>query len=125
MPEGVIILPSFYEAICNLTPEEQLESFHSLCQYGLYNETIEMSKSAKVVYLMAKPTIDASKKRYAAASRNSRKRWDARTEKKEDERKAGEDIDTKMIRKALEDQKKRIAEMNAGAAADLTDPLEG
>lgn len=62
--DGFIFYESFLEAIGLLKPEEQLEAYKGICEYGLYGDLPEFdSNAAQAIFIMAKPQIDANKKR--------------------------------------------------------------
>ena len=64
MAGSFIFYQSFQEAISLLPPEDRLEAYEAIMNYGLYGEEDEpTSPIAKVILLMAKPQIDANSKR--------------------------------------------------------------
>ena len=71
--DGVVILPSFYEAIKELPDTERLSAYDAIIRYGLYGEVIDMSPVVKPVFTLIKPVIDSSQRRYQAAKANGRK----------------------------------------------------
>ena len=73
--EGFIFYASFKEAIDLLSDAEQLEVYRGICNYGLHGEYPEFStNAAQVIFLMAKPQIDANAKRRTDGSRGGRKK---------------------------------------------------
>ena len=71
--DGVVILPSFYEAIKELPDAERLSAYDAIIRYGLYGEVIDMPPVVKPVFTLIKPVIDSSQRRYQAAKANGRK----------------------------------------------------
>lgn len=70
MPNGVLFLPSFYEAIADLPDTERLGAYDAVVRYGLYGELVEMSPVVKSLFALMRPVIDSSQKRYRAAKEN-------------------------------------------------------
>ena len=73
MPNGVLFLPSFYEAIADLPDTERLGAYDAVVRYGLYGELVEMSPVVKSLFALMRPVIDSSQKRYRAAKENGSK----------------------------------------------------
>ena len=73
MSSGVVFLPSFHDAIKDLPDEERLAVYDAVIRYGLYGEIMEMSPLVKSLFLLMKPVIDTSQRRYKAATENGRK----------------------------------------------------
>lgn len=71
--DGVLILPSFYEAIRELPDAERLAVYDAIARYGLYGEIIDLPPVVKPVFTLIKPVIDSSQRRYQAAKANGRK----------------------------------------------------
>lgn len=71
--EGFVFYSSFMEAISLLRPEEQLEAYKGICEYGLYGDLPEFdSNAAQAIFIMAKPQIDANNKRRTDGSKGGR-----------------------------------------------------
>lgn len=69
--KGVIIRPSFYEAIKMLEEEEQLALFHAICEYGLYDkEPEELLPVVQGYFMLIQPVLDSACKRYNASVKN-------------------------------------------------------
>lgn len=66
MNEGFTFFPSYYEAIKELDPEDQLAVFDAICRYGLYGEEPECGGIVKAVFKLVKPNLDASRKKREA-----------------------------------------------------------
>ena len=73
MPDGVVFLPSFHDAIKDLPDEERLGAYDAVIRYGLYGEVVEMTPHIKSLFVLMKPIIDSSQNRYRAAKENGRK----------------------------------------------------
>ena len=73
MPDGVVFLPSFHEAIRELPDQERLNAYDAVVNYGLYGEIISMSPTVRMMFSLIKPNIDSSRNRYAAAKENGGK----------------------------------------------------
>ena len=70
MASGIVILPSYYEAIKDLPDADRLQIYDAIVRYGLYGEIIEMSPMIKSMFTLIKPNIDSSQNRYRAAKEN-------------------------------------------------------
>lgn len=73
MADGVVFLPSFYEAIKDLPDNVRLGVYDAVASYGLYGEMIEMEPTVKCLFTLIKPNIDASQRRYRTAKANGSK----------------------------------------------------
>ena len=73
MADGVVFLPSFYEAIKDLPDNVRLGVYDAVVCYGLYGELIEMEPTVKCLFTLIKPNIDASQRRYRTAKANGSK----------------------------------------------------
>ena len=71
--DGVVILPSFYEAIKEFPDAERLSAYDAIIRYGLYGEVIDMPPVVKPVFTLIQPVIDSSQRRYQAAKANGSK----------------------------------------------------
>ena len=72
--DGFVFFPSYLDAIKDLPDADQLSAFRSLCSYGIYGEEPqEITPVAKAIFILTKPTIDSSKKKYAQAKANGAK----------------------------------------------------
>lgn len=75
MGRGVLIQESFYEAMRFLPDQERLELFDGICAYSLNGTLPEnLSPVAKSMFILMKPNIDSSAKKYTAAVSNGKKR---------------------------------------------------
>ena len=71
--DGVVFLPSFYEAIQHFPDAERLEVYDAIMRYGLYGEIVDLSPVVRPVFTLIKPVIDSSQRRYQAAKDNGNK----------------------------------------------------
>lgn len=74
MVRGFTFFESYYEAIAELEPEDQLAVYDAITRYSLYGFEPELSGVAKAIFAMAKPTIDRCQMRKEAGSHGGRKR---------------------------------------------------
>lgn len=70
MPKGVVILPSYYEALKVLDEIDRLHVLEAVIEYGLYDCEPQLSPALNGYFLLIKPNIDASQRRHAAAVNN-------------------------------------------------------
>ena len=73
MADGVVFLPSYYEAIKDLPDESRLQMYDAIVRYGLYGEIMDLSPMFKSMFTLIKPNIDASQNRHRAAKENGGK----------------------------------------------------
>lgn len=75
MGRGILIQESFYEAMKYLPDQERLELFDGICAYSLCGTVPEnLSPVAKSMFILMRPNIDSSAKKYSAAVSNGKKR---------------------------------------------------
>ena len=66
--KGVVIRPSFYEAIISMGEQNQLALFKAICCYGLYGqEPVGLSARTEALFALMKPNLDSASKRYNAS----------------------------------------------------------
>ena len=58
--ESFVFYESFYIAMKNLTLEEKKEYIASICNYGLYEKTFELSPKIEGMFQLVKPQLDAN-----------------------------------------------------------------
>lgn len=74
MTDGVVIMPSFFEALKDLPDLDRLALYDAICRYGLFGEIPEdLSGVQKALFVLMKPNIDSSQRRYAASKENGGK----------------------------------------------------
>lgn len=74
MAKGVLIQPSFYEAMKSLPDGERLALYDSICEYSLNGKEPEnLSPIANSLFVLMKPNIDSSNRRYRASVENGKK----------------------------------------------------
>ena len=66
--KGVVIRPSFCEAMKSLEKEDQLDLFWAICNYGIYGaEPQGLSTLAGAFFTLMQPSLEAAATRYSAA----------------------------------------------------------
>jgi len=73
MKTSFVFFESFYEAISSMPAKYRLEIYQAICHYALYGEELEMSAKAKALFILMKPNIDASQKKYLSSVENGKK----------------------------------------------------
>ena len=74
MGKAVLIQPSFYEAMKILPDNERLQLYDGLCEYSITGTMVtELSPTAKSLFILMKPNIDASSARYQVCVENGKK----------------------------------------------------
>lgn len=72
MREGFVFYKSWNDAIQMLSPENQLEAYMAIMNYGLMGIEPEGTGIAKAIFLMAKPIIDKNEERAVNGSKGGR-----------------------------------------------------
>ncbi len=55
-----VFYESFYEAIKEIPEEDQLKALKAIIDYSLYRTVPELKGTSKVIFMMAKPNLDAN-----------------------------------------------------------------
>ena len=58
--ESFVFYESFYIAMKSLSLEENKEYIWSICNYALYEETLELSPKIESMFQLIKPQLDAN-----------------------------------------------------------------
>ena len=67
--KGVVIRPSFCEAMKSLEKEDQLDLFWAICDYGIYGaEPQGLSTLAGAFFTLMQPSLEAAATRYSASA---------------------------------------------------------
>ena len=115
MPQGVVILPSYYESIRPLEAADRLEVLEAVIEYGLYNTEPQLPPLLYGFFLLMKPNIDASRNRHEAAIRNGKlggrpkNQSENQTENQNQNQPGNQEIETD-----IEMEKEIDSEMDAG-----------
>ncbi len=64
MRDSFIFYRSFYEALCDLTNEEQLIVYQAIADYSLNLIEPKLTKTPNAIFKLIKPQIDANNKRF-------------------------------------------------------------
>ncbi len=71
--ESFVFYKSFYEALQALDDNARLQAYDAICSYALdVSETPSVDGIAKVIFIMAKPQMDANKKRKTNGNKGGR-----------------------------------------------------
>ncbi len=73
MPDGVVFLPSYHEAIKDFPDVDRLRMYDAIIRYGLCGEIMDLPPVLRSMFALIKPTIDASQNRHRAAKANGSK----------------------------------------------------
>lgn len=71
--KGALILPSFYEAIKDLSDGDRLTMYDALCRYSLEGKKPQLKGEPRRLWVLMQPIIDRSSNRYVAAVANGKK----------------------------------------------------
>lgn len=83
MRDSFIMYRSFYEAITDLTKEQQADVWRAICEYSLNFQEIELDGIAKTIFKLIKPQLDANNKRYENGTKPKNKQEKSKTEAKQ------------------------------------------
>lgn len=70
--KALLFFSSYYDAIQDLKPMQQLEAYNAIFQYVFYGTEPKLSKTVKPLWTLIKPTIDSSMKKRADGSKGGR-----------------------------------------------------
>ena len=73
MRDGFIFYRSFYEAISDLSNEQQLEIYQAIAKYSLNFEEPILSGVTATIFKLIKPQLEANNKRYVNGKQPKRK----------------------------------------------------
>lgn len=76
MRDGFIFYASFYEAISELEPEQQLECYTAISEYALFGREVETTGVVKAIFSLIKPQINANNQRYENGKKGGRPKVD-------------------------------------------------
>ena len=83
MRDSMIFYRSFYEAICQLTPEIQAEVYNAIFSYSLDFIEPELSGMSKTIWLLIKPQLDANIRKFHNGKQPKQKQEISKTEAKQ------------------------------------------
>ena len=72
MRTGFVFYESFYDAISDLTLQQQAKMYNAICRYALYGEEPELKGSLSTVFKLIRPQIDANTRRYENGKKGGR-----------------------------------------------------
>lgn len=58
--KAVLFFLSYFEALQDLKPMQQLEAYNAIFQYAFHGTEPKLSKTVKPLWTLIKPTIDSS-----------------------------------------------------------------
>ena len=72
MQDSFIFYKSYLEAIEKLTPDDQLKAFLAIARHSINEQEQQVDGFAELVYIMAKPQIEANNKRRSGGKKGGR-----------------------------------------------------
>jgi len=87
MRDSFIFYRSFFEAVKYLDKEAQADCFNAICQYVLDEKEIELEGSAKALFILMKPQLDANNRRYDNGCKGGRKKSEEEPKENQNETK--------------------------------------
>ena len=72
MRDSVVFYRSFWEAIKDVDPPDQLAAYNAIFDYALDDISPNLTGAASAIFKLAKPQIDANNKRYENGKRGGR-----------------------------------------------------
>lgn len=73
MKQSMVIYYSFYEAILDLPPKNQLEVFIAICKFGFTEEEPELTGISNTVFKLIRPQLEANNRKAAIGIANGSK----------------------------------------------------
>lgn len=73
MKQSMVIYYSFYEAILDLPPKNQLEVFNAICKFGFTEEEPELTGISNTVFKLIRPQLEANNRKAAIGIANGSK----------------------------------------------------
>ena len=70
--DSFIFYRSFYEAISETDTDTQVSLYNAICRKALYDEDVFLEGTAKILYTLIKPQIEANSKRYEDGKKGGR-----------------------------------------------------
>lgn len=70
--DSFIFYRSFFEAVSKLKKGDQCEALLAICDYALNGNERELSGAAAAIFMLAKPNLDANKKKYENGKKGGR-----------------------------------------------------
>lgn len=70
--DSFIFYKSFYDAISETDTETQISLYNAICRKALYDEDVFLEGTAKILYTLIKPQIEANSKRYEDGKKGGR-----------------------------------------------------
>lgn len=71
--QGLLIFPSYYDAIRHLPDAQRLQIYDAICAYSFQNTEPELDGAAYSVFSLIRPIIDSTQRRYKANRENGKK----------------------------------------------------
>lgn len=71
--QGLLIFPSYYDAIRHLPDADRLQIYDAICAYGFQDAEPELDGAAYSVFSLIRPIIDSTQRRYKARQENGKK----------------------------------------------------
>lgn len=78
--DSFIFYRSFFEAITILPNKERLKVFDAIAEYSLNFKKIELTGTAKALFTLIQPQLEANNKRFISGSKAKRKQNGSKTE---------------------------------------------
>ena len=104
MKDSFVFYKSFYDAIKKIPEEYQLELYNAILSYSLEGlEPSNLSPIAEAMFILIKPNIDSSQKRYEASVENGKKGGRPKKETQQKPKQNQEETQQKPIENLNED----------------------
>lgn len=121
--KGFVFYKSFYEAVQELELEEQAQIYNAIAEYSLYGKEPELKGALKSIFLLIKPNIDASTKRYDSKVKNGSKGGrPSKTINSKEEKEQSTSNQPKIEAKPIENQSKTEKKPNKNLTKTETEP---
>jgi hypothetical protein len=79
--DSIVFYKSFYEAIKELSKEEQAQVYNAIFEHYFYSKNVDLKGVPKAIFALVQPNIDSANKRYQTSVDNGSKGGRKRTQK--------------------------------------------
>ena len=83
--DSFIFYRSFYEAVKELSADEQIKVYQAICEYSLNGELPDLTGIPKAIFTLIKPQIEANNKRYENGKKGGRPKTETEEKPKDNQ----------------------------------------
>lgn len=91
--DSFVFYRSFYEAVTQLKPKEQVEVVLAICEYALNRTERELTGVPAAIFTLVKPNLDANQRRFENGKKGGRRKANAKPNENLAQTKTEPDVD--------------------------------